>query len=85
MDCGICYAYRLDGKTPDKVCDNSRCGRFYHQACLYEVRIQDLEPHKRFYLYFFAVVTRLGNVSSEFRNPVWRMSLLRAGTLQFPK
>ncbi|XP_065832616.1 E3 ubiquitin-protein ligase FANCL-like [Oscarella lobularis] len=36
MDCGICYAYRLDGKTPDKVCDNSRCGRFYHQACLYE-------------------------------------------------
>ncbi|XP_053102559.1 E3 ubiquitin-protein ligase FANCL isoform X1 [Hemicordylus capensis] len=36
MDCGICYAYRLDGVTPDQVCDDSRCGQPFHQACLYE-------------------------------------------------
>ncbi|XP_048373978.1 E3 ubiquitin-protein ligase FANCL isoform X2 [Sphaerodactylus townsendi] len=36
MDCGICYAYRLDGAIPDQVCDDSRCGQPFHQACLYE-------------------------------------------------
>ncbi|XP_077189476.1 E3 ubiquitin-protein ligase FANCL isoform X2 [Paroedura picta] len=36
MDCGICYAYRLDGAIPDQVCDDSRCGQQFHQACLYE-------------------------------------------------
>lgn len=36
-DCGICYAYRLDGTTPDQVCDDPRCGQPFHQACLYEV------------------------------------------------
>ncbi|KAM6462383.1 E3 ubiquitin-protein ligase FANCL isoform 2-T2 [Liasis olivaceus] len=36
MDCGICYAYRLDGATPDQVCDNSHCGQPFHQVCLYE-------------------------------------------------
>ncbi|NWH28633.1 FANCL ligase, partial [Grus americana] len=35
-DCGICYAYRLDGTTPDQVCDDPRCGQPYHRACLYE-------------------------------------------------
>ncbi|KFV02645.1 E3 ubiquitin-protein ligase FANCL, partial [Pterocles gutturalis] len=35
-DCGICYAYRLDGATPDQVCDDPRCGQPFHQACLYE-------------------------------------------------
>ncbi|XP_076191286.1 E3 ubiquitin-protein ligase FANCL isoform X3 [Aptenodytes patagonicus] len=35
-DCGICYAYRLDGTTPDQVCDDPRCGQPFHQACLYE-------------------------------------------------
>lgn len=37
-DCGICYAYRLDGTIPDQVCDDPRCGQPFHQACLYEVR-----------------------------------------------
>uniref|UniRef100_A0A2I3GLZ9 FA complementation group L n=1 Tax=Nomascus leucogenys TaxID=61853 RepID=A0A2I3GLZ9_NOMLE len=36
MDCGICYAYQLDGTTPDQVCDNSQCGQPFHQICLYE-------------------------------------------------
>ncbi|XP_063247487.1 E3 ubiquitin-protein ligase FANCL isoform X2 [Prinia subflava] len=35
-DCGICYAYRLDGSVPDRVCDDPRCGQPFHQACLYE-------------------------------------------------
>lgn len=37
MDCGICYAYRLDGAIPDQVCDDSHCGQTFHQVCLYEV------------------------------------------------
>ncbi|KAI1240350.1 hypothetical protein IHE44_0008767 [Lamprotornis superbus] len=36
-DCGICYAYRLEGSAPDQVCDDPRCGQPFHQACLYEV------------------------------------------------
>ncbi|KAG8123048.1 hypothetical protein E2320_018412, partial [Naja naja] len=36
MDCGICYAYRLDGTIPDQVCDDSHCGQSFHQVCLYE-------------------------------------------------
>ncbi|XP_010331882.1 E3 ubiquitin-protein ligase FANCL isoform X6 [Saimiri boliviensis] len=36
MDCGICYAYQLDGAIPDQVCDNSQCGQPFHQMCLYE-------------------------------------------------
>ncbi|XP_070590885.1 E3 ubiquitin-protein ligase FANCL isoform X2 [Erythrolamprus reginae] len=36
MDCGICYAYRLDGAIPDQVCDDSHCGQCFHQVCLYE-------------------------------------------------
>lgn len=38
MDCGICYAYQLDGAIPDQVCDNSQCGQPFHQICLYEVK-----------------------------------------------
>ncbi|XP_049726107.1 E3 ubiquitin-protein ligase FANCL [Elephas maximus indicus] len=36
MDCGICYAYQLDGAIPDQVCDNPQCGQPFHQLCLYE-------------------------------------------------
>ncbi|KAM8945332.1 E3 ubiquitin-protein ligase FANCL [Pelodytes ibericus] len=36
MDCGICYAYRLESSIPDQVCDDPRCGQPFHQACLYE-------------------------------------------------
>ncbi|KAG8443981.1 hypothetical protein GDO86_009239, partial [Hymenochirus boettgeri] len=36
MDCGICYAYRLESAIPDQVCDDPRCGQPFHQACLYE-------------------------------------------------
>ncbi|XP_071457692.1 E3 ubiquitin-protein ligase FANCL isoform X2 [Marmota flaviventris] len=36
MDCGICYAYQLDGTIPDQVCGNPQCGQPFHQICLYE-------------------------------------------------
>jgi len=34
--CGICYAIELDGALPRHACDNPRCGRVFHEACLYE-------------------------------------------------
>ncbi|KAF7252476.1 E3 ubiquitin-protein ligase FANCL [Varanus komodoensis] len=40
MDCGICYAYRLDGAIPNQVCDDARCGQPFHEACLYERMIK---------------------------------------------
>ncbi|XP_013407858.1 E3 ubiquitin-protein ligase FANCL [Lingula anatina] len=36
MECGICYAYRLEMEIPDKACDDQRCGQPFHQTCLYE-------------------------------------------------
>lgn len=42
MDCGICYAYQLDGAIPDQVCDNSQCGQPFHQICLYEVKNKNI-------------------------------------------
>lgn len=36
VECGICYSYKLDGKIPEKVCDDRRCGRPFHQSCLVE-------------------------------------------------
>ena len=36
VECGICYTYKLDGKIPEKVCDDRRCGRPFHQSCLIE-------------------------------------------------
>uniref|UniRef100_A0AAR2LGQ1 E3 ubiquitin-protein ligase FANCL n=1 Tax=Pygocentrus nattereri TaxID=42514 RepID=A0AAR2LGQ1_PYGNA len=36
VECGICYAYRLDSAIPDQVCNDPRCGQPFHQACLYE-------------------------------------------------
>ncbi|XP_061601054.1 E3 ubiquitin-protein ligase FANCL [Cololabis saira] len=36
LDCGICYAYRLESAVPDQVCNDPRCGQPFHQACLYE-------------------------------------------------
>ncbi|CAL8255205.1 unnamed protein product [Lota lota] len=36
VECGICYAYRLETAIPDQVCNDPRCGQPFHQACLYE-------------------------------------------------
>eukprot|EP00040_Diaphanoeca_grandis_P011323 m.57953 g.57953 ORF g.57953 m.57953 type:complete len:406 (+) comp22474_c0_seq1:285-1502(+) len=36
MECGICWSYKLEGNIPDKVCDEKRCARAFHQSCLYE-------------------------------------------------
>lgn len=38
MECGICYAYRLNDAIPDKACDDPRCSQPFHNTCLYEVR-----------------------------------------------
>eukprot|EP00039_Didymoeca_costata_P011727 m.166000 g.166000 ORF g.166000 m.166000 type:complete len:377 (+) comp15269_c0_seq8:346-1476(+) len=35
-ECGICYTYKLEGSIPDKVCEDTRCGRPFHQSCLFE-------------------------------------------------
>ena len=37
MECGICYAYRLNDAIPDKACDDPRCSQPFHNTCLYEV------------------------------------------------
>lgn len=49
LECGICYSYRLfeygDGEEtgqeecgaiPDRICDNEKCARPYHNGCLLE-------------------------------------------------
>lgn len=36
VECGICYAYRLDNAIPESVCDDVRCGQPFHTCCLYE-------------------------------------------------
>jgi hypothetical protein len=37
VECGVCYALRLDaGTLPDTACDDARCGKVYHVACLRE-------------------------------------------------
>jgi E3 ubiquitin-protein ligase FANCL len=35
-ECGVCYSYRLDGSLPDKVCENAKCAKCFHAACLCE-------------------------------------------------
>lgn len=35
-ECGICYAYRHEGKVPDVACDRLECAKSYHRACLVE-------------------------------------------------
>lgn len=36
VECGICYAYRLEGAVPDVACDRPACAKPYHRACLVE-------------------------------------------------
>lgn len=40
LECGICYAYRLDDIVPDIACDLAECSNFglkpNHRACLVE-------------------------------------------------
>ena len=37
-ECGICYSLRAHeaGELPEKVCNNPKCGRPYHNECLVE-------------------------------------------------
>ena len=39
LECGICYAYRLDNAIPESACDDPRCGQPFHTSCLYEVSL----------------------------------------------
>lgn len=36
LECGICYAYRLDDKVPEVACDRAECARPYHRPCIVE-------------------------------------------------
>ncbi|RHY10698.1 hypothetical protein DYB36_006032 [Aphanomyces astaci] len=36
LECGICYAHRLDDRIPDRVCDSANCARSFHGSCLLE-------------------------------------------------
>ena len=38
-ECGVCYAYQLDGLVPDMVCENLQCNQPFHFACLLEVSV----------------------------------------------
>lgn len=39
MACEICYAVRLENRPeiPDRTCENSKCSRLFHSACLLEM------------------------------------------------
>ncbi|KAJ5073899.1 ubiquitin ligase protein phf9 fanconi anemia group l protein [Anaeramoeba ignava] len=34
-ECGICFGYQNDGKSPDIFCSNIQCARPFHNSCLY--------------------------------------------------
>ena len=36
LECAVCYAYELEGAIPDTVCDEPRCCKPFHRACLFE-------------------------------------------------
>ena len=38
LECGICYMCRYEGAAPEVTCNNPLCSRFFHHACLFEVR-----------------------------------------------
>ena len=36
VNAAVGYCYKLDGKIPDKTCDDLNCARPFHRACLHE-------------------------------------------------
>ncbi|SPR00053.1 RING-type domain-containing protein [Plasmodiophora brassicae] len=36
LECGICYSVSRDGVVADRVCEDARCGRPFHNQCLFE-------------------------------------------------
>ncbi|XP_049848335.1 E3 ubiquitin-protein ligase FANCL-like [Schistocerca gregaria] len=43
--CAMCYAFKLDGHIPDRVCDNPLCSRPYHSSCLFNW-LSSLHSHR---------------------------------------
>ena len=35
VDCGICYSSLLNEALPERVCDNQKCSKPFHEECLY--------------------------------------------------
>lgn len=33
-DCAICFHGKSENELPDKICDNNKCMKHYHSACL---------------------------------------------------
>ena len=48
VDCGICYAYRMQDQLPTRLC--GKCSQPFHVKCLYEVCLS-------FYYIFFILVS----------------------------
>lgn len=36
VECGICYAYRMEAEIPDEICNDTRCAQAFHKTCLIE-------------------------------------------------
>uniref|UniRef100_A0A7M4F5D1 FA complementation group L n=1 Tax=Crocodylus porosus TaxID=8502 RepID=A0A7M4F5D1_CROPO len=73
MDCGICYAYRLDGTVPDQVCDDPRCGQPFHQACLYEW-LQSLPSSRQSFNVIFGECPYCNKVRKYFRKRIFEQN-----------
>jgi len=48
MACEICYAVRLENRPdiPDRTCENPKCSRLFHSACLLEMSFDGADGAK---------------------------------------
>ncbi|KAJ2663187.1 hypothetical protein IWW48_001508 [Coemansia sp. RSA 1200] len=37
LECGICFAYRIEGEDADQVCSSDPCAQPFHRSCLIQV------------------------------------------------
>ncbi|KAJ2605526.1 hypothetical protein EV177_006131 [Coemansia sp. RSA 1804] len=37
LECGICFAYRVEGEDADQVCSSDPCAQPFHRSCLIQV------------------------------------------------
>lgn len=51
-ECCICYAYSLEGLSPDVYCSSSNCGKAFHRSCLAEWLRSDTHCRQSFNMLF---------------------------------